>query len=146
DRLLRDAADNPSVEQVVREDVAEVLALRADLAFLRGTGASSEPVGIRNTAGLTPAPDLGADGRTPTFDDLKDMVAALRAVNAPFASPGWVFNGRLLNTLEKVKTTTGEYLADAGMLTVDGRGGGGTLLGYHYETTGQIPTSVTKGT
>ena len=145
DRLLRDAAENPTVDGVLRADMAEVLALRADLAFLRGTGSAGEPLGIRNTPGLTPAPELGTDGATPTFDVLKDMVAALRAINAPFARPGWIFNARLLNTLEKVKTTTGEYLADAGLLTFDAAGGGGTLLGYRFQTTGQIPTGLTTG-
>ena len=50
-RLLRDA-DNPSVEEVIRRDLAEVLALRADLAFLRGTGLGGEPLGIRNKPGV----------------------------------------------------------------------------------------------
>jgi HK97 family phage major capsid protein len=134
------------VEQIIRADMAEVLALRADLAFLRGDGSAGSPVGIRNKAGLTPGPDLGANGRTPTFDDLKDTVAALRAVNAPFLNPAWVFNGRLLSTLEKVKDNDGHYLADAGLLTFDAAGGGGTLLGYRFVTTAQIPTNTVTGT
>jgi HK97 family phage major capsid protein len=145
-RLLRDAADTPDLEQVIRGDIAEVLALREDLSYLRGVAAAGEPLGIRNTAGLTPAPNLGANGRTPTFDDLKDMVAALRTVNAPFNRPGWAFNGRLLNTLEKVKDNTGRYLADAGLLTFDDTGAGGTLLGYRFRTSSQIPTNVVTGT
>ena len=144
-RLLRDADANPSVETIVREDLAEVLALRADLAFLRGLGTAEEPRGIVNTPGLTPAPALGANGRTPTFDDLKAMVAALRAQNAPFAAPGWIFNPRLLQTLETVKDTTGRYLADAGLLTFDPTGGGGTLLGYPFRTTTQLPTNLATG-
>jgi HK97 family phage major capsid protein len=145
DRMLRDAAETPDLETIVRQDMAEVLALRADLAFLRGTGAAGEPVGVRNTPGLTPAPDLGADGATPTYDNLMDQVAALRAINAPFQNPGWVFNGRLLNTLEKVKDTTGRYLREAGLLEFDPRGGSGRLLGYPFRTTGQVPVNVTKG-
>lgn len=105
-QLLRDA-DNPSVDEVVGTDLAEVLALRFDLAALRGTGAGGEPLGIRNVAGLTPAPALGANGGTPTFDQLKDMVANLRAVNAPFQRPGFVFHPRTLNTLEKGRTARG---------------------------------------
>src|SRR4051794_28727095 len=62
-RLLRDAAESPDVEQVLRDDLAEVLALRSDLAFLQGTGTGGEPRGVRNASGLTPAPDLGVDGR-----------------------------------------------------------------------------------
>lgn len=144
-RLLRDADSNPSAELIVRKDLAEVMALRADLAFLRGTGTANEPLGIRNAADLTPAPSLGTNGATPTFDNLMDLVAALRAVNAPFARPGWIFHPRLLSTLEKVKDTTGRYLADAGLLTYDPTGGGGTLLGFRFVTTTQIPINVTTG-
>jgi HK97 family phage major capsid protein len=145
-RLLRDAADSPDVEAVIRADMAEVLALRADLAFLRGTGAAGEPLGIRNTAGLTAAPSLGANGGTPTYDDLMDMVAALRNANAPFNRPGWVFHPRLLSTLEKVKDLQDRYLKDSGLLTYNITGGGGTLLGYPFATTTQIPTTATTGT
>jgi HK97 family phage major capsid protein len=74
-RLLRDAASNPDVEAVIRDDRAEVSALRADLAFIGGTGAAGSPVGVVNTTRITPRPDLGADGDTPTFDDLKLMVS-----------------------------------------------------------------------
>ena len=144
-RLLRDAAANPDVEQVIRDDLAEVLALRSDLAFLRGTGTSNEPLGIRNTPGLTAAPSLGTNGGTPSFDNLKDMVAALRTANAPFLRPGWAFHPRTINTLEKVKDTTERYLADAGLLTFDATGGGGTLLGFPFVTTTQIPTNITTG-
>jgi HK97 family phage major capsid protein len=43
DRLLREADSNPSIEEIIRRDLSEVLALRADLAFLRGTGSASSP-------------------------------------------------------------------------------------------------------
>ena len=145
DRLLREADPNPSIEEIVRRDLAEVLALRADFAFLRGTGSGGEPRGIRNTSGLTPWPSLGANGSTPSFDDLKDVVAALRQQNAPFGSPGWIFNPRLLNTLDKMKASDGRYLADAGLLTFDLTGAGGTLLGYPFATTTQIPLNLVTG-
>jgi HK97 family phage major capsid protein len=144
-RLLRDAVDSPDVEQVIREDLAEVLALRADLAFIEGTGTGGEPKGIRNTAGTTSGPSFGTNGRTPTFDDLKAVVASLRALNAPFMRPGWLFHPRLLATLETVKDTTGRYLADSDLLTFDAIGGGGTLLGFPFRTSGQIPTNITTG-
>lgn len=145
-RLLRDAASNPSAEQVIRTDLAEVLALRQDLAFLSGDPVNGEPRGVRNHSGLTAAPSLGANGRAPSFDDLMDVVASLRTANAPFANPGWLFNPRTINTLQKVKDTTGRYLADAGLLTFDRSGGSGTLLGFKFQTSGQIPTNMTRGT
>jgi HK97 family phage major capsid protein len=145
DRLLRDADDNPSIEQIVRTDLAEVLALRGDLAFLRGTGTGGEPRGIRNTPGLTPAPAIGTNGRQPTFDDLKEVVAALRNVNAPFSRPGWVFHPRTIGTLEKFKDADGHYLAETGLLTFDATGGGGSLLNFPFRTTTQIPINLSVG-
>ena len=65
--------------------------------------------------------------------------------HAPFERPGWIFNARLLSTLEKLKDTTGRYLAEAGLLTFDATGGGGTLLGFPFRTTGQIPLNPTRG-
>lgn len=145
DRLLRDADDNPSVEDIVRRDLAEVLALRADLAFLRGTGAGGEPRGIRNTSSLTAAPSLGTNGRQPAFDDLKEVVAALRNANAPFSRPGWVFHPRTIGTLEKFKDADGHYLAETGLLTFEATGGGGSLLGFPFRTTTQVPDQPFSG-
>ncbi len=145
-RLLRDAAGSSDLESVIRDDLAEVLALRTDLAFLQGIGTGGEPLGIRNQPGLTPGPDLGTDGGTPDFDDFKNLVAGLRAANAPFQQPGWIFNPRTINTLERLKDSTGRYLADAGLLTFGATGGGGTLLGFPFATSTQIPTTITTGT
>jgi HK97 family phage major capsid protein len=46
----------------------------------------------------------------------------------------------------KLKDGQGRYLADAGLLTFDATGGGGTLLGFPFRTTAQIPTNVVTGT
>jgi len=142
-RLLRDA--NPEVEQAVRTDLADVMAARQDLAFITGGGAI-EPLGIKNTPNLTAAPNLGANGATPTFDNLKDQVAALRNVNAPFQRPGWIFAPRTLNTIQKIKDSQGRYLGESGLLTYDAQGGGGTLLGFKFATTTAVPVNLTKGT
>jgi HK97 family phage major capsid protein len=144
-RLLRAAAEEPGIEEVLRSDLAEILALRADLAFLQGTG-GIEPLGIRNTPGLTAGPPMGTDGRAPTFDDLKLVVANLRSANAPFLHPGWIFHPRTLSSIERLKTANGDYLGDTGLLEMDATGGGGTLLGYPFQTTTQIPTNLPLGT
>lgn len=73
------------------------------------------------------------------------MVAGLRAVNAPFQRPGWIFNPRTLNTVEKIKDGQGRYLADTGLLEYDPTGGGGRLLGFQFVTTTQIPTVLEVG-
>lgn len=143
-RLLRDAADNPSVEDVVKRDLAEVMALKADLAFISGTG-TGQPLGILNHAGLTAGPSTGTDGRAASFDDLKQMVAACRALNAPFQRPGWLFNARLLASIELLKDADDRYLMDSGMLTYDATGASGRLLGYPFRTSSQISVAETTG-
>ncbi len=142
---LRNAS--PEGEDAIQSDMAETLALEADRAYLMGSGASGQPLGLANTPGLTAGPDLGPDGRAPTFDDLKLMVAALRDRNAPFGSPGWVLAPRSLSTLERLKTSTGEYLGDRpDLLSSDPAGGGGKLLGLPFVTSTQVPVNQTRGT
>lgn len=146
-RLLRDAAVTPSLDQALRTDLSQVIALRADLAFLRGTGSGGEPAGLLTFAGTTPAPDLGVDGAVPSYDDLMNLLAGLRDVNAPFLSPGWIFNPRLINVLQRMKTSNGTYLSsDPNLLTFDPTGGGGRLLGLPFRTTSQIPSNLHVGT
>ena len=138
-RLLRDAAVTPSLDEALRVDLSQVIALRADLAFLRGTGTGGEPLGLRNRTDLTPAPDLGPQGAVPTYDDLMSMVGGLRDVNAPFLSPGWIFNPKLITVLQKMKTSTGVYLSsDPNLLSFDAQGGGGRLLQIPFRTSSQM--------
>jgi HK97 family phage major capsid protein len=80
------ARGSRDLEQVLRQDLAEIIALREDLAFLQGTG-GVEPLGIRNAAGLTPGPATGANGSAITFDLLKYTVAAIRGSTRPSCSP-----------------------------------------------------------
>jgi HK97 family phage major capsid protein len=146
-RLLRDAAVTPSLDQALRTDLSQVIALRADLAFLRGTGSGGEPAGLLDFAGTTPAPDLGVDGATPSYDDLMAMVGGLRDVNAPFTSPGWCFSPKLITVLQTMKTSTGSYLSsDPNLLSFDATGGGGRLLGLPFRTTSQVPSNLHVGT
>lgn len=145
-RLVRDAAESPNLDQVLREELAEVMALSADHGYLFGKGSEHQPLGITKAAGLTTAPNLGANGGTPTFDNLKDLVANVRMANGRFQRPGWAFNPRTINTLEKIKDTTGRYLADAGLLTFDKTGGTGTLLEMPFVTTTEIPVNTKTGT
>ena len=145
-RLLDDAVVNPSLEAVLRDDLAQVLGLAADLAFLRGSGLGMEPLGLRNFPGVN-AIELGSgDGASVDFDALKEVVASLRAINAPFTSPGWAMNARTLSTLERIKTTYGTYLATPDLLSFDPTGATGRLLGFPVYTSSQIPVSGTVGT
>jgi HK97 family phage major capsid protein len=145
-RLLRDARTSPELENALRSDMAQALAGRQELAFLQGLGGGTEPLGVRNQTGMTPAPALGANGAMPTLADFQRMIGAVRAANAPFARPGWIFHPNVLTYLETLRDSTGRPLLDTDLLKVDASGGGGTFLNYRFETTGLIPTTLTRGT
>jgi HK97 family phage major capsid protein len=146
-RLLRDARVNPSLEATLESDMADALGFRGDFAFLEGLGVGNEPLGIRNITGKTPSPNLGANGASLTYDHILDLVAVLRNVpGAQFGRPGFIFHPRTLSTLEKLKDGEDRYLSDAGLLTKNASGTGGTLVGYPFQTTTYIPTDVEVGT
>jgi HK97 family phage major capsid protein len=148
-KLLKDSAALRSVEDVIRGDIVEAMALKLDEALLAGSGVNPIPLGISGQAGKTPPPPFGANGRAPTYDDLIDVTQASMGVNAPFARPGWAFHPRTLGTLRKIKTGVAgsvEYLADAGLLTFDAQGASGSLLGYPWRATTAIPATLEVGT
>lgn len=144
-RLLRDAATNPTLEDALRNDMAGALAGRQDLAFLQGLGEGNEPLGVRNQAEMTRAPELGRNGEMPELSDFQKLVGAVRSINAPFSRPGWIFHPDVLTWLETLTDSTGRPLLEGGLLRIDPSGGGGTFLNYRFQTTGTIPTELTVG-
>lgn len=145
-RLLRDASTQPSLEEVIRNDMAGAIAGRADLAFLQGLGGGNEPLGIRNHPGVTPGPDFGANGKLLEANDFRAIVAKLRDADCPFLRPGWIFSPKVLTHLESLTDTTGRRLLDSGELSYDSTGRGGRLFGYPFATTTKIPTTLARGT
>lgn len=147
-RLLR--MSNPSVEGLVRNDLAKVLARALDLSALRGTGSASEPLGIANTAGIN-THELATNGQTPTVDDLYDTLLLLEEDDVELDGAGWVFTPRTWNSLRKLKDGQSNYLLQnntQGWITDTPATNAvmGTLLGMPFRTTTQIPNNLTVGT
>lgn len=134
-KLLR--LSNPSVEAVVRDDLAKVMALKRDLGGLRGTGASEEPLGVANTAGI----NTTAMAATPTLDLLYAMLFELETDNADEGSIAWVMHPRTWHTLRKIKDGDGRYILIPDPV-VKGRM---SLFGYPIFKTTQIPTNLGAG-
>jgi HK97 family phage major capsid protein len=145
------------VDEIVRNDMIVVMALREDLAFLRGTGASGEPTGFRNMAGITLNP-LGApatNGFQPTLPQLRRMLAVFRTQNAVNLAPVWFFNPAFLSYLEGLTDTLGRFLVDTNLLTYGDNAalgasnpGGlmtGRFLGAPFFATNQLPANLTQG-
>lgn len=104
--LFADA--NPAWMEFLAKTLTRDVALVQDLQYIEGSGSGSNIQGIVGYSGLTTGPSLGTNGRTPTFDDFFESQYLLRVANS---EPDFVIaHPRVLNTLQKQKDSTGNYL------------------------------------
>ena len=139
--------DAPEADQMVRDDLVEVIALREDLSFLQGTGSAGEPRGMKNMTGRTLDPlALGANGGYLSLPQTRQIRNTVRAFNS--RNPRWhyFFPPQLLSHLEGLTDADGRFLVDTSILTIDGNGTTGRFDGIPFSTTTQIPVNITTGT
>lgn len=87
EQLLKQA-NSPSAEAFVMGDLAADIAIDGvDAAVINGTG-GSQPLGIKNTTGIT----SGQDAATVTYAKALAFVSTAAGANAIRANPGWVTN------------------------------------------------------
>lgn len=148
---------SPQADSIVRDDMVRALATREDRAFIRDNGTNGTPRGIRswinaqnkfaanatvNLANvtidlgiamqklmdadiplITPQFPAGAGGGTPSLQPVT-------------ARPGWIFSPRTYRYLTTVQNGQGFYAFRQEMLQ-------GTLWGYPYRVTSQVPNTYT---
>ena len=107
------ADSDPAFNVFLDNTVIRDLRIQQDVQYLRGSGSTPQIQGIIGYSGLTDGPSLGADGRSPTFDDIFDAIYNVNVANADvnFA----IGHPRNINTFRKKKDSTGRYL-----MTTDG--------------------------
>jgi HK97 family phage major capsid protein len=129
-----------SAEQFVLDDLRQVVALREDLAFLFGTGASDTPRGIES---LMAAAQLYAatavDPKVPTLAEIKrelgNMMKLLMEGNIPMTTIGWLFTPRTWAIMWNITDGNGNSVFQPELK-------GGTLMGYPFVVTNQIPNNL----
>ncbi|MCJ8139361.1 phage major capsid protein [Falsirhodobacter halotolerans] len=123
-----------AMAQAVRDDLLNVMALREDLAFLRGAG-GLVPTGLRSwiparlwltTAAATP-------GSAETM--LRTAVSRVEDAGVGMINPSWVMRGGAKNWLANLRDPIGFKLFPS----IEQNG---TLLGYPIRTTAQIPDNL----
>lgn len=77
------------VENMVRRDLAAVIALAIDTAAIYGSGASNQPTGLKNIAGIN-TKDFAA--ASPTFAELVAMETEIQSDNADVAGMRYLMN------------------------------------------------------
>ena len=115
------------VEQMIRTDLATVLALEIDRVGLYGLGNTNQPLGIKLTTGIN-TEDFGA--ATPTYAEVVSMESKIAADNADIGAMAYLMNASLRGALKtKDKgTDTGAYVFEPG----------GTVNGYTAAVSNQV--------
>ena len=93
------------VENMVRRDLATVLALKIDLAGLYGTGTNSEPLGLKNTTGIG-TEDFS--NNTPTFAEVVALESDVATANALLGSPVYLMNAAMRGALKTQVKESGQ--------------------------------------
>jgi HK97 family phage major capsid protein len=115
------------VEQMVRTELATVIALEIDRAALYGTGSSSQPEGIKFVTGIN-TEDF--DAANPTYEELVSMETKVAADNADIGAMSYVTNSTIyggFKTTEKASGTA-QFVLEPG----------GTVNGYNVVRSNQV--------
>lgn len=146
-RLVR--LSSPGIEGMVRADIAKRVAMKIDLAGLRGLGTEYQPLGLANYPGINTVV-LGATGGNINFDKLIDMEGTLEDANALAGNLAFVWAPCTKRNLLKLKTK--QYSGAVGTsddstyivqpITEQQLG---AWVGYPYYQTTAVPTNLTKG-
>lgn len=116
----------PAIEQLVRDDLTQALALAIDKGALEGSGSSGQPTGILNTSGVNKPTAFAA--AVPTFAEMVALETAVAEDNALFGNLAYITDAA---TYGGLKTKAKD--AGSGMFVLEG----GQANGYNVIRTQQ---------
>jgi HK97 family phage major capsid protein len=117
------------VEALIRDDLAQALALAIDLGALAGSGSSGQPTGIKNTSGINTVDFGTAPDLVPTFAQVVEMETKVAEDNALMGNLAYIMGAAMygaLKTTEKA-TNTAQFVVEPG----------GTINGYRAVVSNQ---------
>lgn len=127
-----------SAEQFARNELLSAMMLGIDLAAINGSGASNQPTGILNTAGIG-AVGIGANGGKLAWEHVVALETSIAAANADLGNLAYLTNTKVRGALK----TTLKAEGVSGYIWQDGAT---PLNGYRCEVSNQVPSNLTKGT
>jgi HK97 family phage major capsid protein len=125
---------SPDIEQIVRGDLAAVLAQTLDQAAINGTGASNQPKGIMNTAGIGNVA-MGTNGLALTYACMADLMGTVADANAETGSLAYLTNTKVRRAAAKLVDSQGRPL-----------GTDVVFQSMPRAFTNNVPANLTKGT
>ena len=108
------------VEALVRDDLAQAIALAIDLAGLEGSGSSGQPTGILNTSGVNTVTAFAA--ANPTFAEVVTLETAVAEDNALLGNLAYIMPAAMYGALKTTEKASGtaQFVVEPG----------GTINGY----------------
>jgi HK97 family phage major capsid protein len=135
----------PSMEQIVRDDLAAQLGVALDRGALHGLGSSNEPRGVFNTSGIGSVA-LGTNGAAPTYASSLDLESAISTSNADSGNMAYITNTKVRRALKSAQrfTSTDTPVWMPGGTNMDR--GAGIVNGYPAYASNNVRDNFTKGT
>jgi len=127
-----------SVDQFVREDLAQIAAIGIDAAGINGAGTSNQPTGILNISGVE-TEVMGSNGLAPAWSNVVSYETKQAQNNAAQGRLAFLTTPGIRG---KMKTTLKNTVAGADYLW----GSDGRVNGYDAFVSTNVPSNLTKGT
>lgn len=125
------------LERFTIDDINTVVGNEFDSKGINGSGASNQPTGILNVAGVNSVVAGAPDGGAPTWAQVVDMESAVYVANANAARMAYLINPGTKGFFKKTKHAAGDlnYL-----MAMDN-----TINGYAAGVSTLVPNNLTKG-
>ena len=136
---------SPDIEQLVRNDIAQQLALGIDLAIINGSGSNGQPLGLLQVPLANASQTVSATSIT-NLDPLITLETEVDVLNALNGSLYYLTNSAVIGHLKKLKaSSTGAAdrlpLWTNNLLDPAGRGILPAINGYPIVRSNQVPTN-----
>jgi HK97 family phage major capsid protein len=111
-----------SIEALIRDDLAQAIALAIDLGALQGDGTGGAPTGIKNTSGINTVDFGTAPVLVPSFAQVVEMETKVAEDNALRGNLAYIMNSSMVGALKTTEKATGtaQFVVEPG----------GTVNGY----------------
>jgi HK97 family phage major capsid protein len=120
------------IENLIRDDLTQSIAIAIDLGALAGSGSSGQPTGVKNTSGVNTTTFAAAN---PTFGEIVGMESAVAADNALLGNLSYICKPADYGTL---KTTSKDSGSGQFVVEPDGRMNGYNVVRSNQVTSGDF--------
>lgn len=115
------AQSSLDIENLIRDDLAQAIAIAMDKAALEGTGTGGQPTGILNTTGVNQVANFA--GANPTWAEVVGLETAVAEDNALSGALGYILPASMYGSLKTTEKASGtaQFVVEPG----------GTINGYN---------------